>query len=342
MNPASGDSCADKLLADGYLATTDAVASVTEYHSPSGGIGPERIYRARIMRGLDLDVIASRGLDIGDASFRGIPLSWFSPIRDARALASTSGDQWLTRFNGGLVTTCGLDNIGPATATSGLHGNFSHQPARDISWRISPGSPAPSIEMTGTVEIARMFGSSFRVMRRIVSWLSVEDCAELRIVDSVTNIGAEPAPMSILYHINFGAPLVLPGTTVSTGGTGWIGRDDNSVAWSPSTLPNATDMVSEAVFEHEGVPRDDQGIAHAVVRNERVGLQASVRWSTATLPKLYQWVFPTRGRWALGIEPANSPLFGPGRVKPHNGAPTLAPGETVEHQLGVTVSELDR
>lgn len=91
----------DALIASGFFARTTPVASVSESLGVPGSVTAERSFRARLMNGLDFDVIASRGFDIGDTYYRGIPLSWFSPVADARALAAPAGDQWLSRFNGG-------------------------------------------------------------------------------------------------------------------------------------------------------------------------------------------------------------------------------------------------
>src|SRR5690606_10750088 len=102
----------EELLRRGLIAHTDAIASVSERMGLPGSRDPARVLQAHVLGGFDLEVIASRGFDIGRPSWSGQPISWTSPVRDARALDHPSGDAWLDRFTGGLLTTCGPRNIG--------------------------------------------------------------------------------------------------------------------------------------------------------------------------------------------------------------------------------------
>jgi hypothetical protein len=339
MTAAADSLSAGALAAQGLFATTDAVAAVTELHGAPGSGQPERVLRARLMRGFDIDVLPSRGFDIGDASFRGIPISWFSPVRDARALPSPSGNQWLSRFTAGLLTTCGLSNIGPATTTDGLHGDVNHRPARDISWSTAIETDKSAIELRATVDCAQLFGDSFSLERCITSSLGADDVAELRIVDRITNIGIAAASVHALYHLNFGAPLVTPGTEVHASAEQWIRRDPTTDPFNPGTLPPVSQSLDESVFEYHGIRTDSAGCASARIVSRQAGLAATVTWSATTLPRLYQWVLPTRGRWALGIEPANAPLFGPERSGANAGAPVLPAGASVLHEVTIRVTD---
>ena len=67
------------------------------------------------------------------------------------------------------------------------------------------------IAVTGVVDEARLFGNK----------LPPDDHTEhevgqpsMTVADEVTNISAEPGELELLYHINFGMPLVGPGATV--------------------------------------------------------------------------------------------------------------------------------
>jgi hypothetical protein len=330
---------AGALAEKGLLATTDAVASVTELLGVPGSRDPERLLRVRLMRGFDFDVLPGRGFDIGAASFRGVPISWFSPVRDARALPTPRGTEWLERFTGGLLATCGLYNVGPETRSAGLHGDLGHRPARDISWRRTVDRSRSAVELRAAVDSVQLFGDSFQLDRRIVSSLGADDVAELRIIDTVTNVGLSPAAVHALYHLNLGAPLVAPGTSVRVAAHRWMRREDPSDPFEPSVLPEVSRSPEESVFEHVGVHADAAGEGSVEVVNEDLGLSATVSWSLATLPRLFQWVLPTQGRWALGIEPANAPLFGPDRSGPTDGAPVLEAGASVQHEVTIRVTE---
>ena len=70
--------------------------------------------------GFTFTVLPDRGLDISTASYRGIPLCWRSSTGDvAPTFYEPSGNGWLRSFYGGLLTTCGMTNVGPANKDEG-------------------------------------------------------------------------------------------------------------------------------------------------------------------------------------------------------------------------------
>lgn len=324
---------ADDLDRAGLLATARARASVKESLGIPGTIAPERLLTARLFDGLDVEVLPGRGFDLGDTWHRGVPISWFSPVADARALPAPHGTDWLTRFTGGLLTTCGLDSIGVAEADGSLHGRASHLPAQEVSWRIEDGA---GIRLDGTVEHTSLFGPSFRLRRRITLATLSGGASRISVVDDVRNIGPAVAALNLMYHLNFGAPLVVPGSRIDIEQTAVAAASAHPDVPDWSTLPAPVDHVAEAVFAHHGVAAAD-GIARACITSAAHDLGVVVEWSAATLPHLHQWVFPTRGRWALGIEPATAPLFGPERDGADAGAPLVLPGRSRSHRVRITI-----
>src|SRR5690606_5275559 len=186
-------------------------------------------------------------------------------------------------------------------------------------------------------DFASIFGPSLQVHRTITSSVH-ESLARLTITDDVMNTGTTPAPVAMLYHLNLGAPLVLPGTTIAVAGAGSVARETIPEVPTASVMPEPCTEVTEAVFEHVRPDRDDAERAHLVVCNEEVGIRLDVAWSADTLPRLYQWVLPTRGRWALGIEPATAPLFD--RPTGDMTVPTLHAGESRRHEILITIGDL--
>ncbi len=88
----------------------------------------------RVRHGIELRVHPRRGLDVGAAWFRGIPLAWIGPAGEG---GSDAGD-WRAAWGGGLVTTCGLDNVGAASEGVGLHGTYTFLEAREVAVERSP------------------------------------------------------------------------------------------------------------------------------------------------------------------------------------------------------------
>lgn len=322
------------LLDSGLVARTSAVASVRDLRDDSaGGVG--RVLDVRVAGGLDIEVLPDRGLDVGAAWCDGVPVSWTSPVGRGNPLDVASGTDWLSRFRGGLVVTCGTDNVGPATATSGLHGRHSGLPATDVRWDVRRDGDAVVCRITGVVEDVEMFGRRV-VLRRTIETRTDRPLLVLR--DSIENQGYSPTPVPVLYHVNLGAPLVYPGSTVRTGSRAVVQREDAPWVPDPALLPEVRGGPEEAVFEYldpEAGTGEQAGLGKVVVASPVTGMVAVLRWSTASLPRLYQWVWPARDGWALGIEPSNAALFGDAQRVTGNGAPVLAVGESVDTEISV-------
>ena len=90
--------------------------------------------RRRPGAGLEFDVHPDRALDIGAATFDGVPLAWLSSTGiSAPSRYEHEGPGWLRTFGGGLLTTCGLDSFGPPAddedGVAGMHGRIGTVPA---------------------------------------------------------------------------------------------------------------------------------------------------------------------------------------------------------------------
>jgi hypothetical protein len=329
---------AAELLAAGLLADPRAAVAINDRAGLPGTGDHARVLEISLYGGLSLEILPARGLDIGTVRFRGEPLAWISPVRDARPVTGPHGTDFVTHFNGGLLATCGLRNIGPATDTEPMHGDYTFLPADNVRSHAEISAETVAAVVTGEVRSIALFGASFLVRRRITAAVHAGARAgiraEITVSDEVENLGAEPAALHMLYHVNLGAPLVRPGTRVHVDAARTTARDAGPTpGWE--TLPPPADELGEAVYEHVQPVADNEGRARARVTSGRRSVE--VAWSAATLPRLYQWVFPARGRWALGIEPATAPLFGPDRDGAHHGAPLVGPGQVRRQEVTVRI-----
>jgi hypothetical protein len=117
--------------------------------SQIGGIRPveyldgnERGVRALQFKtgsGFDFTILPDRAMDIYEAKYNGKSLCWHSqsgPVNPAFYDCHDFG--WLWSFFGGLVTTCGLTQVGPPHSDGdeevGLHGRISNIPAKNLSF----------------------------------------------------------------------------------------------------------------------------------------------------------------------------------------------------------------
>ncbi len=117
-----------------------------------------RVWEVSNGSGLAFTVYPDRGLDIGRASIRGVPVAWYSANGEvAPAFYEPEGAGWLRSWAGGLLTSCGLANVGTPCDVGGepqgLHGRLSHIPAAEVNstaacWGRGSTSPASSPPMS--------------------------------------------------------------------------------------------------------------------------------------------------------------------------------------------------
>jgi galactose mutarotase-like enzyme len=103
---------------------------------------------------------------------------------------------------GAPCTDTVLDYSGNAFDVSlTLHGKIANIPARAVSIEITD----EAITIRGEVDETMMFGPALRLNTEIRTELN---SGKLSITDTVTNIGGNPVEHQLLYHMNFGQPLI--------------------------------------------------------------------------------------------------------------------------------------
>jgi hypothetical protein len=307
--------------------------------------GVEEI-QIRTGAGLSYSILPSRGLDIGLTEFGGVPLCWLSPNGEVHpSFFERQGTGWLRTAVGGLLMTCGLSQVGSPTMDAGedlgLHGQAHHTPARQVCAEGYWEGDEYLTEIHGRVAETSIFGPTLSLTRRIRSQLGRNQIA---IRDIVENTGFEPAPHMMLYHFNFGFPLLDTQTElhlleedVSRRGADRFRRDLGG--WQ-APQPGCR----ERVIYHEDLWPADDGIVTFTLRNPCFPLRntpvtASLAWQSDNLPILVQWVMPGERTHVLGIEPANCHVEGRAAERGRGTLMMLEPGQTVEYNLEFSVRE---
>jgi hypothetical protein len=270
---------------------------------------------ARVMGGIELRIHPQRGLDVGAAWFRGVSLAWIAAAGEGGA---DSAD-WRAAWGGGLVTTCGLDNVGAPSEGIGLHGTYTFLSARDVA---SERSRSQAV-VRGTIGDPR----GLRVQRTIRTRVGA---GHVELVDRTTNVSDGPLEAPVLYHVNLGWPLWDDGARVETDAAEVRARDEDAAPYDWSTAPPQPASLPERVWEHVEATR-------AVVVNDRLGLRLAIE---SDLPRLWQWVDPAPGVYALGIEPANCSVLGRAHDRAEGRLPFLEPREERSTKIAITVEEV--
>lgn len=287
--------------------------------------------------GLRCDVLPSRGLDIGRASWHGRPLAWLSAAHFAHPAYFTEGghDPWIRSFGGGLLTTCGLLNVGEPSVVDGhhhgLHGRASSTPAFEVSAGGQWHGDEYQMTVRGKTREAALYGEKLEKTRTISSTLGQ---ATLLLEDVVENIGSKPAPLMLLYHINLGWPLLAPDTRLELPTRAMRAIQGSANGWAQMPAPDAN--FEPRVVEHDLHRESDGGSSFAVVfKNSRLVVTLS-----PSLTRFTQWRCFKAGDYVLGLEPGNVGVRGRISEQAAETLPYLEPGETRAFHLSLSIAHV--
>ena len=295
--------------------------------------------------GLRFKVLPDRAMDIADAFFNGQSLAWLSHTAVTPGNPAVNREAlWLDTFSGGLLVTCGLTHIGDPEKDQhgerGLHDRISHLPA-NIESVIQPDLRNNNYEMsiTGTILQSTVFGPSLELKRTISGRLGF---SELKIDDEVTNLGNQPAPHMILYHMNFGWPLIDEGTKLI-----WNGKVHPRDADDPIFAEGGDCQTCKAPMDkHSGggssvasidVDADVGGNCISEIFNPKTGLRVSIHFKKEQLPWLTSWQHWGWNEYVTGMEPGTHPPIGQARARKEGTLLFLKPGETKKYELLVRI-----
>ncbi|MFO7724445.1 MAG: aldose 1-epimerase family protein [Oceanipulchritudo sp.] len=300
---------------------------------------------------LSFSVLLTRGMGIWKGQLGDISLGWNSPVRDPVHPAyiqpfENGGIGWLKGFNEWIVR-CGLssmgapgldamvDNNGNTIEVSlPLHGNIANTPARSASIEIS----GEEIIVRGEVDETMMFGPALRLNTEMRTALG---SPTLTINDTVTNLGDNPAEHQLLYHVNYGAPL--------------LGKDSRFLAPLQQMAPRdaraaegiadyarydgpSPGFIEQAYF-FELAGRPDSHETLAMLSNPDGSRASLVRFSLDDFPCFTLWknTAGSADGYVTGLEPATS-YPNPRRFERSKGrVPVLSGGEARKTSLVVEI-----
>ncbi len=296
--------------------------------------------------GLRYKVVLDRTMDIADAFFQQHSLAWLSHggVTFPQPLAN-QGMNWLRTFGGGLLTTCGLSHIGGPEQDEygerGLHGQISNTPA-EVESIIQPDVLAGKMDMSisGRMKETKVFGPSLELHRTISSTLG---SSVIRIKDKVINRGNTPAPHMLLYHCNFGWPLVDEGAKLvwqgdwqnSSGEPGRIFNQDNDFRQCPAPMDEHSGTGEDVAFID--IPANEAGTCVAGVHNPKLTIAVALRFPKKQMPWLTNWQHWGKGEYVTGLEPGTNPPIGQAKARANNTLIFLEPGESREYSLEIEV-----
>ena len=290
--------------------------------------------------GFCFTVLVDRGLDIGAATWNGRALAWRAPVGEVGpAFYEPHRLGWLRTFHGGLLATCGLTQAGVPNMDGdeelGLHGRISHIPARQVNHGGRWEGDEYRFWVEGQMREVSIFGHDLCLTRRISAKLGEP---RLTVEDRVENLGYAPAPHMILYHCNFGFPLLGPNSRLAAPSLKVEPRDDVAVQGvdQHATFEKPTPGYAEQCFFHH-LTADEAGFVVVKLINPELGLAFQLRYRREELPEFTQWKQVGQGTYVVGLEPGNCRPEGRSAARQRGALVELAPGDQRDYCLEMTI-----
>lgn len=319
----------------------DSVAYSIRRKALQGGVR-EGVDTIEVNNGkLRFTVVPTRGMGLWKAKTAKIPFGWKSPIKGPVhpkfvPVSEPSGLGWLEGFDE-LLCRCGLvSNGAPVVGTNGalqypLHGRIANLPAHRVE--VMTDDSTGELSVSGLVDETRFL---FQRLQLKSTYKTKVGESSLTIVDEVTNLSGEPAEAQLLYHINFGPPVLDAGAKVVAAVKAIVPRDARAAEgiahWESYAAPQAG--FTEQVYFFD-LASDNEGKTRVVLKNAHGTEGVSLRYSTKQLPCFTLWKnTPLEASgYVTGLEPGTNfpnprPFEGEqGRVV------KLAPGASAKFEL---------
>jgi hypothetical protein len=180
-----------------------------------------------------------------------------------------------------------------------------------------------------------MFGHCLEMTREISMVLGER---RFHIHDRVVNLGADPAPLMVLYHTNPGWPLLDRGTRLilkARKSTEWTeDREVGPEVYTKAVGPRK--RMHDDVYVHRPYA-DRRGRVNVGLVNDRLGLGLYWRFPRQEIPLVSQWQHFHRGTYVTGIEPGNCSALGRAWNRKHGTLEQIEPGAERDFHLEMGV-----
>ena len=266
------------------------VASVTRYTVNSGkGVGLKVIdcNNGKIRFLLN----ESKALDVMQLYHEGVNVSFLS--KNAFTLREINFDN---RFEGGMLYTCGFDSVGGRSGYE-THGSFHNTTAEVTRAECNENG----IIIEADIRNSALFGKNLLIKRRVYSEIN---SSSVRVSDTLINEAYRPEDYCVLYHVNFGYPMLDEGAEI-------VG-DIESI--SPRT-PWAEENIATAKLIEKPLPNKEETCYYLQMNepeialiNNKLNKKATLKYSGDTLPCFIEWKSMASGDYALGLEPTTTLL----------------------------------
>lgn len=298
-------------------------------------------------------VIPTRGMSLFEIVSGDLRLGWNSPVKEIVHpslinLESRGGLGWLEGFNEWMVR-CGLEwaghpgqdrfinNVGDESLMDlTLHGKVGNIPASEVVFSVDP-DPPHRLRLRGRVDEKMFFGPNLELWTEVST---VPGSNSFRITDQLTNQGANAQEFEIIYHCNFGPPILGEGSRLHLPAHSVAPMNDHASEgiethdeYGP---PEAGYVEKVYLLQPKG---DERGMTTALLTTPGGEKGVSMNFSTDQLPFFAQWknTAAEATGYVTGLEPGTSYPYNRMIEREAGRVPLIGPGDTLTFEIEVDV-----
>ncbi|MEQ9892812.1 aldose 1-epimerase family protein [Pectobacterium aroidearum] len=290
--------------------------------------------------GLKIALSPTRGMDLLHVTGKNIRLGWDSPVDEVVNpntinLESRNGLGWLEGFNE-MMVRCGFEWTGHPVVSEGmiytLHGRAGNTPASKVVVEVSDKAPH-------TITVRGLLKENSFKKSNLETWTElryVPGSESFTVHDVLTNKADYPRDYQIIYHSNFGTPILEEGARFIAPVKEISPFNDHAktglATWQ--TYKGPTKDFDEMVFNITPYT-DGQGKTLAALVNKAGDKGVSIAFDTHQLPLLTLWknTDTEKQGYVTGIEPGTNYAY-PVTIEREQGrVKKLQPGQSTTFEL---------
>ncbi|UUE57788.1 aldose 1-epimerase family protein [Pectobacterium aroidearum] len=290
--------------------------------------------------GLKIALSPTRGMNLLHVTGKNIRLGWDSPVDEVVNpntinLESRNGLGWLEGFNE-MMVRCGFEWTGHPVVSEGmiytLHGRAGNTPASKVVVEVSDSAPH-------TITVRGLLKENSFKKSNLETWTElryVPGSESFTVHDVLTNKADYARDYQIIYHSNFGTPILEDGARFIAPVKEISPFNDHAKAglatWQ--TYKGPTKDFDEMVFNITPYT-DGQGKTLAALVNKVGDKGVSIAFDTHQLPLLTLWknTDTEKQGYVTGIEPGTNYAY-PVTIEREQGrVKKLQPGQSTTFEL---------
>lgn len=294
--------------------------------------------------GLTIVLSPTRGMNLLHAQGFGVRLGWDSPVKEVVNpafinLESRNGLGWLEGFNE-MMVRCGYEWTGHPTTADGqlytLHGKAGNTPASRVEVEVNESAPY-EIRIRGLIKESTFKKADLQTMTEL---RYVPGSNSFSLHDVLTNHADYPHDYQIIYHSNFGKPILEEGARFIAPLANVSPFNDYAKGgiktWNTYSAP--TKDFDEMVFNLTPLADANQQTLAAVI-NKAGDKGAAIGFNVSQLPVLTMWknTDTEKQGYVTGIEPGTSYAYPVTIEREQKRVKQLAPGASTQFDLTYTL-----